>query len=286
VIASERRTRIDDLVRTWKLTVDEIVETDSSFLAFGIRGRQPVVLKVVKHDGDEWHAGDVLDAFCGHGVVRVFEHVPGAMLLERATPGRSLARMAIDGSDDDATAVLASVMQQMSARTVPARCATVQQWGKSFERYVTSRDRQIASDLVEDGQRAYARLAGSQGRLRLLHGDLHHDNVLSDSRRGWLAIDPKGVIGEAEYEVGAAIRNPSEDPDLFTAPRTIERRLEYFARILNLNLDRALRWAFAQAVLSAIWSVEDGGAVAPTDSSIRLAKIIRGMLTASSTREA
>jgi streptomycin 6-kinase len=281
VIAGERRAQIDDLVRKWNVAVDEIRETESSFLAFGVCRRQPVVLKVIKRDGDEWHSGEVLDAFGGSGVVRVFEHIPGALLLERATPGRSLVRMAIDVSDQDATAILARVMQQMSARTAPKRCATVQQWAQSFERYAASGDGQIASDLVEDGRRVYAQLAGSQGPLRLLHGDLHHDNVLSDSRRGWLAIDPKGVVGEAEYEVGASIRNPTEAPDLFTSPRTIERRLEYFARTLNLDLDRILRWAFAQAVLSAIWSVEDGDAVAPTDARTRLAKSIRGMLAAS-----
>jgi streptomycin 6-kinase len=281
VIATDRRTRIDDLVRKWNLRVDEILETNSSFLAFGIRGCQPVVLKVVKGEGDEWHSGEVLEAFAGNGVVRVYEHVPGAMLLERATPGESLARMAIDGKDEDATAILADLMQQMSGRTPPERCATVRHWATGFARYAASGDRQIASTLVEDGQRVYEKLAASQGAPGLLHGDLHHYNVLSDARRGWLAIDPKGVIAEAEYEVGAAIRNPIEDPDLFTAPRIVERRLEYFARRLGLDLDRTLRWAFAQAVLSAVWSVEDGFEVDAANSSIRLATTIRGMLEAS-----
>jgi streptomycin 6-kinase len=211
----------------------------------------------------------------------VYEHVPGAMLLERATPGESLVRMTIDGKDEDATAILADVMQQTSGRTPPKRCATVEHWATGFERYAADGDRQIASDLVEDGHRVYAQLAASQGARGLLHGDLHHYNVLSDARRGWLAIDPKGVIGEAEYEVGAAIRNPIEAPDFFTSRRIVERRLEYFARTLDLDLDRALRWAFAQAVLSAVWSVEDGFAVEPTHSSIRLANTIRGMLAAS-----
>lgn len=60
------------------------------------------------------------------------------------------------------------------------------------------------------------KLAASQDETTLLHGDLHHYNVLSDVRRGWLAIDPKGVIGEVEYEAGAIFRNPNEMPDLFT----------------------------------------------------------------------
>ena len=113
---------------------------------------------------------------------------------------------------------------------------------------------------------------------RLLHGDLHHYNVLFDSDRGWLAIDPKGVFGELEYEVGAVMRNPAEGLRLFLSSSTIERRLEQLATGLSLNYERALRWTFAQAVLSAIWSVEDGYGVDATNSALRLAEVIRPML--------
>ena len=272
------RARVDDLVRTWGLTVDRTSETESSILAFGARGRQPVVLKVLKREGDEWHSGDVLEAFGGRGVVRVFEHVEGAVLVERAAPGDSLVSLAIAGGDEDATAILADVIQRMAGSTPPPRCATVYDWEKEFARYVATGDRQIPQDLVEDGQRAYVDLAASQGRTRLLHGDLHHYNVLRDSARGWLAIDPKGVVGEIEYEVGAALRNPIERLDLFASRQAIEGRLDSFARILDLDIDRALRWVFAQAVLSAIWQVEDGFAVTADNAIVRLASTAREML--------
>jgi len=55
----------------------------------------------------------------------------------------------------------------------------------------------------------YFRLCKPPIQDRLLHGDLHHDNVLFDSRRGGLAIDPKGVIGELKYEIGAALETPT-----------------------------------------------------------------------------
>jgi streptomycin 6-kinase len=133
---------------------------------------------------------------------------------------------------------------------------------------------------VTEGHRWFAELASSQRNARLLHGDLHHYNVLADSQRGWLAIDPKGVIGEPEYEIGAVLRNPHERPDLFISASAIERRLTRFAKRLNLDLQRALAWGFAQAVLSAIWSIEDGFAVDAGHSSIRLANTLRVMLPA------
>jgi len=97
--------------------------------------------------------------------------------------------------------------------------------------------------------------------------------------RGWLAIDPKGVAGETEHEVGAALRNPIERPDLFALSATVDTRLRHSARRLNLDFERALAWGYAQAVLSAIWGIEDGFTVDATDASLRLARAIRPMLT-------
>ncbi len=278
--ATKALDRTQDRARKWCVDVEHTFETESSVVAFGSRDNQPVVLKVLKQPGDEWRSGEILEAFDGHGVVRVYEYSEGAVLLERLSPGNSLASMALSGRDEEATDILADVIERMSAREPPTACATVQDWAKGFERYSATADDQIPRPLVAEGRRRYSELCASQSRPRLLHGDLHHDNVLFDSGRGWLAIDPKGVIGETEYEIGAVLRNPIEKPDLLASPRTVERRLEHFARRLNLDFKRALAWGFAQAVLSAIWSVEDGFGVDASHPFMRLAHVIRPMLEA------
>jgi streptomycin 6-kinase len=102
-------------------------------------------------------------------------------------------------------------------------------------------------------------MCASQAGTRLLHGDLHHENLLFDYRRGWLAIDPKGVVGELAYEVGAALRNPCQEPGLYAEPNIIEKRVDCFSRMLSLDSGRILAWAFAQAILAAIWELEDDG---------------------------
>ena len=91
----------------------------------------------------------------------------------------------------------------------------------------------------------------------LLHGDLHHFNVLEDAKRGWVAIDPKGVVGELEYEVGAILRNPNDfrQPDFFASRDIIERRLRILTNSLRLDYRRTLEWSFAQAG-SAIWDLK------------------------------
>ena len=94
----------------------------------------------------------------------------------------------------------------------------------------------------------------------LLHGDLHHGNILSAERQPWLALDPKGVVGEAEYEVGALLRNPMPQILDEAQPRQLlSRRVDQLAEELGFDRARLIGWGLAQAVLSAWWTYEDHG---------------------------
>lgn len=107
----------------------------------------------------------------------------------------------------------------------------------------------------------------------LLHGDLHQHNILSAVRQPWLGIDPKGVVGEAEYEVGAFMRNRvlhASNPETLLA-----RRLDQFADELGFDRERILGWSLAQAVLAAWWSFEDSGHV--WDEAITCAELLAGI---------
>jgi len=271
------RERLPERARDWGVIVDETFETATSLIAFGRRAKQSVAIKIGKHEGDEWRAGELLDAFGGNGVVRVYAFVPGASLLERLLPGSALTELSLDGRDDEATEIIADVIRRMP----PVRSVawpTVQSWSLGFDRYIATADGQIPKQLVGEAHDLYVSLCDSQTRPRLLHGDLQHYNVLFDADRGWIAIDPKGVIGEIEYEVGAALRNPVERPELFATTAVVERRLAALTSKLGLDPARALAWGFAQAVLSAIWDVEDGFAIHPRHPAIQLAQAIRPLL--------
>lgn len=271
--------RVEERVRDWGIAVEDTLETQSSFVAFGRRGDRPVVLKVLRQPGDEWRSGEVLDAFGGRGIVRVYEYIEGAVLLERLNPGTPLAVVTLEGRDEEATRILAGVIRRMSHPFKSSKSfATAQEWGLGFRRYLTSGDTQIPGDLVEQSEQIYQELCASQRGARLLHGDLQHYNVLYDAERGWLAIDPKGVVGEVEYEIGAALRNPYERPEMFASSEAVERRIMRYEAELKLDPKRALGWGFAQAVLSAIWSVEDGFAVEAKNPSLVLANAIRPLL--------
>jgi streptomycin 6-kinase len=196
--------RLDRCARDWGVTVASTLETQGSILAFGTRDDRAVVLKVVRARGDEWRAGEILAAFRGEGAVRVLAHAPGAALLERVAPGTSLTSLVLEGRDDEATGVLADVIERMGSSGPRVHgAATAEEWGRGFRRYLDSGDTQVPAGMVERAGETYASLCASQQHTRLLHGDLQHYNVLLDADRGWLAIDPKGVVGEVEYELGA-----------------------------------------------------------------------------------
>ena len=260
----------------WNVVLDETRETATSLLGFGVRDGRRMVLKLTKVS-DEAQAGKVLCAFGASGAVTVYEADTGAVLMERLEPGKQLVSLVRRGADDEATKILAQVIARLANRKAPDECPSVCDWGRGFDRYERSGDRQIPHRLVREARDVFENLASSQQTTMLLHGDLQHYNVLFDRRRGWTAIDPKGIVGELEYEIGALLRNPIEQPDLFTNRATIERRLKILTSTLPLNSSRTLQWSFAQAVLSAIWDVEDGYTLEPNHPALLLANTLQAL---------
>jgi len=245
-----------------------------SILAFGHRDNQRVVLKIVNEATGEFRAGEVLAAFGGSGVVRVLEAADGITLMEQLDPATPLSTVCRRGDDEEATRILANVMRAMSPTASPPGLPSARDWSVAFDRHIASGSETIPRDLVAHARRVYLELCESQRNPRLLHGDLHHDNVLFDSKRGWLAVDPKGVIGELEFEIGAALRNPLALPQMFTSAPVIVARVQWFSKALHLDRSRVVGWAFAQAVLALLWMVEDGERVMPDHPWLTLARAL------------
>ncbi len=272
-MSKELNDRVVSCVRAWQVAIERTVATPTSLIVHGKRGTTPVVLKIIKEQGDEWRCGEIAAKFGGRGVVQVYEHMAGAALLEKLDPGEPLAELTLAGRADEATDIIAMMLGRMAPGDPPEWCPTVEQWGGGFVRGAAMGDERIPSALLDPAQRIYADLCRTQREPALLHGDLHHYNVLSDRSRGWCAIDPKGVVGELEFELGAALRNPIDRPDLFAKLDIVEHRLEQFGLALGIDVSRARGWCFAQAVLSAIWSLEDGKA-AEADAALALARVL------------
>jgi streptomycin 6-kinase len=205
---------------------------------------------------------EALRLFAGRGAARLLELDRGAMLLERLEPGIPLTTVL---NDEEATSIAAGVLRQLW-RPVPRNhpFPTVSDWARGFDRLRQRFDGgsgPMPAALVEEAEGLFAELLASQDEPAVLHGDLHHDNVLAARREPWLAIDPKGVVGEPAYDTAALLHNPVK---VLATPRpgkVMERRIALLSEELGLDRERVRGWGLAQAVLAAYWGLEDGGQV-------------------------
>ena len=203
---------------------------------------------------------DALQHFDGVGMVRLIDAdlSLGVLLLERLIPGQTL-RSLPDG--DKAVRIAAEVMKDLW-KPAPDyyQFPSIQDWSKGFQRlkmFYEDCYGPFPKKLVDNAKSIYREQATGNKRPVVLHGDLHHDNILSASRRPWLGIDPKGVTGEPAYEPGSFIRNIPLNANESLEPAVLDRAIDIFSEHLKIGKQRITRWAFAQTVLSAWWAVED-----------------------------
>ena len=201
-----------------------------------------------------------LALYAGRGAVRLLEAEVerGVMLLERAVPGAPLRWM----DDEDATVAAAEVMRRIW-RPVPGEhpFPTVADWTSGLSRLREKFEGgtgPFPAGAVENAETLFEMLLDSMDEPVVLHGDAHHWNILAATREPYLAIDPKGVVGEPAYEVGAFLRNPMRELlDAQDPVRLLSRRVDIFEQRLGIDRSRMIQWAFAQAILSAWWFYED-----------------------------
>ncbi len=255
--------RLGDLAQRWEIEIQPPFALSYNYVAPARRADGSEAVLKVGYPGPELFSElGALAAFDGHGINRLLASDPaqGAMLLERLRPGIPLAELADDAA---ATRIAGQVMRQLwvpapeKAEVFP----TTTKWGLGFQRLRRTFDGgcgPFPQDLVSHAERLFADLLASSAPAVLLHGDLHHWNILSAERAPWLALDPKGVLGEPCYEIGALMRNRwPENASAIELQRQVDRRLGILHEVLGFERQRMLAWTMAQAVLSAWWSYED-----------------------------
>ncbi len=190
----------------------------------------------------------------GDGAARVLAHDAEALLLERALGSRSLAAMSSSDSDDAACDILCATVARLHeprSQAFPKALAPLPVWF----RQLTPAAATHGGVLVTSSHLSRMLLESSRDEC-VLHGDIHHDNVLDFGDRGWLAIDPKGLHGERAFDYLNLFCNPWPTAK---APGLLRRRLTRVARAADLDPYRLLQWVVAYAGLSAAWTIDDGG---------------------------
>ncbi|MCL4529551.1 MAG: aminoglycoside phosphotransferase family protein [Chloroflexi bacterium] len=267
---------IDDASRRWSLkNIQPVPNLSYNFVAFATRSacasaagtgersgkaaqsKSNVVLKIGVPNPELTSEIAALRFFDGRGAARLLEAdgARGMFLMERVEPGKMLASLE---DDDRATHIAANVMLNLW-RPAPTEGAFIKlsDWFKGFEKLrAASRGGTgpFEKSLVERAERAATEFFSEDYAPMLIHGDLHHFNILL-SKDSWLAIDPKGVTGPAAYEVGPLLINPWSDETKIS--QHTERRIAILAERLGFEHERILEWGLAHAVLSAWWSLEE-----------------------------
>jgi len=269
---------INEVSERWGLTdIQPVPNLSFHFVAFARRGRQEVVLKMGIPNSELTSEMLALKLLNGVGACQLLEsdEEHGFLLLERLKPGLMLSELE---DDDERTQIAAEVMQKIW-RPPPAnqnRFIQLAEWFdglKKIRPHFEGGTGPFPKELLERVE-AFLPELFAEKTIKIMHGDFHHFNILS-SERGWLVIDPKGVIGPVGYELGPLMINPwgsISDESAFKV--RAERRVGILAERLGWQRDQIIKWSTAHALLSAWWNIEDG---MDDDYSLQCAEIFSAL---------
>lgn len=233
-----------------------------------MHGWSALVLPVVAGDGtraalklqllDEESEGEgaALRAWDGAGAVRLLREDAGTgtLLLEWLDQGRSLSDVA---DAREATRILAELMARLVAVAAPAGMRSLGDIAAEMLDDVTDAVEELEREddrrLLRDCAAAVREVAGEPGD-RLLHWDLHFDNVLGSDREPWLAIDPKPLAGDPGFELLPSLFNRFDAEDVLW-------RFDLLTEVLGLDRERARAWTLGRVLQDSLWDVEDGETV-------------------------
>lgn len=240
-------------LKRWQLIPDGtvIITHSSSLLPVRLAGK-PAMLKI-SVASEEKNGGLLMEWWDGDGAARVLAREDDAILLERAISNTTLTEMVLHGKDDGASQIMCKVAAHLHAprqRPLP-ELVPLTHWFQALEPAAS----RYGGIYVHSAAVARELLSQPQNTV-VLHGDIHHGNILDFGARGWLAIDPKGLLGESGFDYANIFCNP--DSSIAAHPVRFRRQLEVVSTAASLERKRLLQWILAYAGLSGAWSLEDG----------------------------
>ena len=263
---------IAELSEHWKLSDVKPVENMSyNYVATAKQDHNtPVVLKFSCDKmliEDEYRA---LKHFNGVGSIQVINRVTNhnALLLEQAIPG-FLLKANYPKDIEETIEIYAGVVKALASKPKPETEYThVEKWCQAIDRIT---DPRISLKYIDKAKELKTYLLSSGGNEYLCHGDLHLENIIRHED-SWLSIDPKGIIGELEFEAAAFdLLDKSDWNEPKTIPDKINQRLSLLANNLEIPADRLRAWVFLRVIISAQWFVEDNG---NPDETLKLAPVL------------
>ena len=244
----------DSWIKKWDLTRDgSPIVTPGSFL-LPVRINNVAAMLKIAQDEHEIRGCELMAWWNGDGAAQVLARSDNAIVMERAEGTQSLMQMALHGFDDEASRIACGTIACLHAHAARStRLPTLVPLQMWFQELGTAAQE---NRLLAKSDAAARHLLAKPQDLTILHGDIHHDNILDFGQRGWLAIDPKGLLGERGFDYANLIVNP--DLPTVTDPVRFDRQVRVIAQAAQLDPRRLLYWVLAFAGLSAVWFEQDG----------------------------
>lgn len=256
---------LDDWCTIWDLTIlTEMPPLSYNLVLFADSPRTgPVVLKLNMPTPEVRSELEALAQARGEGMVTLIDADPAASLimLERIVPGTALLDTPMP--DLESTTIGAAVMKRFWRS--PERhehLHDLRSWFRALFAYpthVSAGVSPIPKDIAELAISIANQLLDDPRDEMLLHGDIHHQNVLRGNDGRWVTIDPKGLIGERGYDTATWMLNPWGIGALPGVEEVMSARLDLFSRELGIERQRLTEWALVHSVLSMCWTLEDDG---------------------------
>jgi streptomycin 6-kinase len=229
----------------------------------------PAVLKVFSARGLK--VGDtigtkLLQLWGGDGAVRVIKETKDAMLMELLV-GPSLAEYSPRGQDGEAARVIGEVSMKLQRPPVDGFILLENHFGGALSTAEISNFPEPLQPSFARAKTLFEWLVATTKRPRLMHGDLNYDNIIQ-SDRGWLAIDPKGIVADPCYEFGVVFRNPTSEPTRIATSKRITNLAKLLASETNLDEKRILQFGFVHVAMSLAYHFAGNSSFSETDLAI------------------
>ncbi|MET0299564.1 MAG: aminoglycoside phosphotransferase family protein [Flavitalea sp.] len=243
--------KIDFYLKNWSLTADgDVLLRRSGIILPVIQNGMRGILKIAT-TREEQSGARLMVYWNGTGAARVLEFDGDALLIERASGTRSLMQLVLDNKDDEATEIICEVVSELHKPRIglaPGLVPLAERFNSLFALH--------AGGMFDQCVRSAEMLLQHPRDIVLLHGDIHHGNILDFDERGWLAIDPKGMVGDRSFDYANIFCNPNLEVAVDRG--RFEQRVTTVCKITGIERDRLLHWIVAWAGLSAAWHIEDG----------------------------
>jgi len=252
---------LETCIEKWNLSnCRPCTQMSMNFICFG---ESPdfgeVALKVGVPYSDLFCEMKALSLYNGRNICKCYDYDVelGAMVLERVSPGVQLK--ALSDSEDRinfGSDVIAGLPLQLEDATeLPAYSQWVE---KAFKR--AREENKVGEKMlyyINEAESLFKEIEVCDKRKVLLHGDLHHENILQDNNGQWKAIDPKGVIGPLSMEAARFIQNELSFVALEERLSSFGRMTEVFSEKLETSKRIIAACTFVLMVLSICWCFED-----------------------------